>query len=947
MSAPPCPPELWPEFSRLLDQALDLPEPERAGWLDRLAGEQAALRPWLQRVLLHPAGALTKDWLQAPRLPPAERAEDFVAGQRIGPYALLRELGRGGMGVVWLAQRIDGQLKRELALKLPHAHLLAGALRERFARERDILAALSHPHIAALHDAGLADGGQPYLALEHVEGEGITAWCQARAADLATRVSLMRQVMAAVQYAHARLVVHRDLKPSNVLVDAQGQAKLLDFGIAKLLGDDEGGAATALTQLGGRVATPDYAAPEQLAGEPVTTATDVYALAAMLYELLCGQRPFDRRAQGRLSLGESAPAEAPLASSRVGDEHAAQVGGLTAAALRRALRGDLDAILAKALSPRPEQRYASVEAFAADLGRAQRHEPIQARRIGRLQVAAKFLRRHRLGASFAAALLLVLAAGITGVLWQAREAQQQARRANAVKDFLIGVFKASDPRIASDKPRGQITARELLDISSGRIEQRFADDPEVQIELLRTAADIYRELGEDAAYEQLQERQLELVRQHYGPLHPNLLDGALERSSRACLRQDWPACARLQQEAEALLIRAGEGEGLRRANWLNTEIVRLRAESGSWPRRQRLHERALALLGKLGPGSVAHITALHEMANDLQAEGDHLRAIATTREALALAEKAPDRNDAELQTTWANLGITYQQIGDFLNAAEAFEKAAALAELTSGADHVNAIYPRAQAARTLHLAGERERAWTLFGSLRAALDSAAGGNDLASIREHYGERLAAEGRAVQGIPYLERAEREFASQSAYEFALRRVRRNLGDAYERAGRTAEARRALKAAYEEQVAKAAPEIQPTVAARERWGRFLLAQGEFDAAARQFQQVIDEAANKSWAHVALARGGLAAVALRRHDRSLALRHSAEALATWQSVVGFRDVRMGPYLQRIRADVLAADGQLDAAQALEDEAATASRRYDDPSSPTAQRRRLSGGGG
>ena len=942
MKALSCPPELWSEFSRLLDEALELPEPLRAGWLAQLPARHAAVLPWLRRVLESPAGPLTADYLQAPRLPSATIAtaeSDFAAGGRVGPWQLVAELGRGGMGVVWRARRVDGVLQREAALKLPHAHLLAGALRERFDRERDILAALTHPHIAALYDAGLAEGGQPWLALELVEGVPISDWCRERRLGLAARLTLFAQVLAAVQYAHARLVVHRDLKPSNVLVDGAGQVKLLDFGIAKLLDGESGGAATALTQLGGRAATPDYAAPEQLAGGAVTTATDVHALGAMLYELLCGQRPHARASRTRLSLADAADGEAPLASSRVEAGQAESL-GLTVPALRRALRGDLDAILAKALSPAPEQRYATVEAFAADLARAGRHEPISALRIGRLRLAGKFLRRHRLGAGFGAALLLAIAVGLAGVLWQAREARQQARRAEAVKDFLIGVFKASDPRIASDKPRGQITARELLDISAGRIDQRFADDPEIRIELLRTAADLYRELGEDAAYEKLQARQLELVRKHYGDLHPNLVDGAVEAGGRACLRQDWPACARLQQAADALLIRAGQDSSQARGYWLINEAIRLRAEPDTHAQRQVLLERALALFRAQAPGGVGEITARHELASDAQSAGDQLRAIALTREALALSEKLPERNDSELQTTWSNLGVAQQQAGDFLGAGESFEKSALIAARTNGEDQLLAQIPRAQAARTLHLAGERERALALYETLRPRFDSPLENDDLATAREGYGERLAAEGRPALGIPYLERAERSFQKQTAYEYALRRVRRPLGDAYERVGRFDDARRVLQLSLAEHLAKAPAGHQTIVAIRERWGRFLLARGELDAAGEQFKAAIAEAQNPHWAHVALAQGGLAALALRRGDLPEAQARSAEALATWAKLDGFRDVRMQPYLQRIRADVLAAAGDIAGAQALEDAAAAMSARYDAPEGATVKRR-------
>ena len=508
------PHDRWPDYSRLLDEALELPEDARAAWLAAQEAHDAEAGAWLRRVLGHASAATSPEYLERPRIDRAPD-KDVQAGATIGVYRLVREIGTGGMGVVWLAQRADGQIARDVALKLPHVHLLAGAVRERFARERNILARLNHPHIATLYDAGLAANGRPYLALEYVDGLPITQWCREHGAGVDRRLALMQQVMDAVEYAHVRLVVHRDLKPSNVLVTADGTVKLLDFGIAKMFAADEASAGgDTLTRIGHRMATPGYSAPEQLSGAAVTTRADVYALGVMLYELLCGRRPFgDAQAASR-----DAGAEAPLCSAQVDPDFAATVGGSDAAALRRSLRGDLDAILAKAMDPAPDHRYGSVEAFAADLMRHRAHEPIQAQRVGRVALAAKFVRRHRLGTAFAAALVIAVGTGVALVAWEANEAAQQARRAEAAKAFLVDIFSASDPRIASDKPRGEITARELLDLGASRIEREFASDPRTQIDLLGTVADIYRELGATDRSATLNARKVELAKKTYGEL---------------------------------------------------------------------------------------------------------------------------------------------------------------------------------------------------------------------------------------------------------------------------------------------------------------------------------------------------------------------------------------------------------------------------------------------
>jgi RNA polymerase sigma factor (TIGR02999 family) len=313
MSRLPCPAELWPEFSRLLDQALDQPVAGRQAWLDSLPPAHRNLVPYLQSVLTvgNDSPSLAPDALAA--LTPGTvdgsgevRDDDAfapLAGEQVGPYTLERELGRGGMGMVWLAARSDGAYERQVALKLPHTHLGGSATLRRFRRERDILATLSHPNIAQFLDAGLTPTGHPYLALELVSGVPITEACRTGRQPLAVRVGLVRDVAAALHAAHARLIVHRDIKPSNVMVASDGTVKLLDFGIAKLLETDETGesnaAFTQLTVEGTRIATPDYAAPEQLTGAPITVATDVYSLAVLLYELLTGRRPFDRAAGPR------------------------------------------------------------------------------------------------------------------------------------------------------------------------------------------------------------------------------------------------------------------------------------------------------------------------------------------------------------------------------------------------------------------------------------------------------------------------------------------------------------------------------------------------------------------------------------------------------------------------------------------------------------------------
>ncbi len=399
----------------------------------------------------------------------------------------------------------------------------------RFARERDVLAALSHPCIAQLYEAGTGDEGHPYLTLELVEGSPITAYCQAASASLGQRIDLVRQVLDALAYAHQRLIVHRDIKPSNVLVTPKGQVKLLDFGIAKLLGGEVEGDAE-LTQAG-RLATPAYAAPEQLSGGAITVATDIFSTGALLFELCTGQRPFAR-------VPESAAAEAaPLASQRA---DAASAGLPGRPDLARQLRGDLDAIIARALALDPAARYASAEAFEADLRRWRDGLPVVARRIGWVTRGRKFVRRNRLAVALSAVLVMAVAAGTAGVAWQAMRAERQAARATAIKDYLISLFKAADPG-ASGKRIDELTAHELLRAGAERADRAFAHDPATQIELFETLGDIFDVVRDFSNARGMWARRLDLERTAYGPDDKRVITSAIDLAKTETAEGDFAA----------------------------------------------------------------------------------------------------------------------------------------------------------------------------------------------------------------------------------------------------------------------------------------------------------------------------------------------------------------------------------------------------------------------
>ena len=442
----------WQVLSPLLDTLLDLPPAERAARLAALQADDPALAaelaPWLDEL----SGLDDSSFLQAPALPPPPG----LAGQAVGAYTLVREIGRGGMGSVWLAQRTDGRFEAEVAIKFLDAGLFSAAGTERFAREGSIMARLAHPHIARLLDAGhlaTAGAGQPYLVLEHVPGLPIDEFCAAHDLPLAARLRLVLDVLDAVAHAHNRLILHRDLKPSNILVTAAGEVKLLDFGIAKLLDAAANGMGDgALTQQAGNAFTPQYAAPEQLQGGEVSTATDVYALGVLLFRLLSGRLPLEGEAGNTLAHWQAVVERTPpLVSQAV-----LQAGGPDAARRAHALQGDLDTIVAKALKKQPAERYANAAALADDLRRHLAHAPIAARPDTWTYRSAKFLRRHRVAVGAGTAAALALAASAAVAVHEGRQAQRQQAQAEGLIEFMLGDLPAKL------KPVGRLDALDAV-----------------------------------------------------------------------------------------------------------------------------------------------------------------------------------------------------------------------------------------------------------------------------------------------------------------------------------------------------------------------------------------------------------------------------------------------------------------------------------------------------
>jgi serine/threonine protein kinase/Tfp pilus assembly protein PilF len=665
----PLTPEEWARVEAILDEVLVLEPTSRAKALEQACGGDVKLRAQVEALVAADSGA-EEDFLE---MPAAEYAAGLVRaaadaeaqtndrdqpGDRIGSYRVISEIGRGGMGRVLLADRADGQFEQQVALKLVGSGRFGGEILQRFLRERQILARLQHPNIARLLDGGVTADGRPYFAMEYVEGQPITMYCDARALDVGARLDLFTAVCEAVQYAHQNLVVHRDLKPSNALVTPGGQVKLLDFGIAKVLHEDSDGSEpidATLTRLGSGPMTPEYAAPEQVRGEPVTTATDVYALGALAYELLTGRGP---HRLGRLTAAEveraitvrdverpSAAVMRPASGARADlpPDAVAQARSTEPRRLRRQLKGDLDTIILQALQKDPARRYPSAAALAEDVRRYRGGLPIAARRDSVRYRAGKFVKRHAIGVAATALVLASLVAGLIGTAWQARVASREAAKATEVGRFLASLFAVADPARTN---AASITARELLDRGASRIESDLAGQPEVQAEMMHLLGRIYRELGVFDRAQPLLERSLDLRRSQFGS-------------------DDEQVAATL------------------------SELARLWLDMGKPDAAERLQRDTLALRRRLlGPDHPDVGNTLRDLAAVLTSRGQHDEAEKLQRDALALHERHFGAEHAEVASDLEGLQATLRARGQIAPAAIAARRVLEIRQKVLGDDHL-------------------------------------------------------------------------------------------------------------------------------------------------------------------------------------------------------------------------------------------------------------------
>ncbi len=720
--------ELWSRVAPLLDELLELTPDERDARLETLDRDAPEVAVELRRMLA--LDSERPDFLSTPVAQAAVHAP--TPGVRVGPYRLLRMIGEGGMGQVWLAERADGLYERRVALKLLHPGFADTGLRTRFDRERQILASLGHEHVARLLDAGFAEDGQPYLALEYVEGQTITEYSNQRKLTVVQKLSLFLQVCGAVSHAHASLVVHRDLKPSNIMVTPGGAVRLLDFGIAKLLDAPGRDATSETTRAGTRAFTLHYAAPEQILGEQVTTGTDVYSLGVVLYELLTGLKPYRIRRDTDAEWEEAILSGEPPKPSVVTRGRSDLI-TRSERRLSRVLSGDLDNIALKALQKKPEDRYQSVEALAADLRRYLNGRPVSAHAQSVRYQLGKYIRRNAVQIALVLGVIALLGTALYMVSWQASEARAEARRAQAMHDFVIGLFEQAEKEAG---PSNAVDIRRLLDDGVRRTNTQFAQQSIIHAEMLTMIAKIRLRLGDYAAAIAVLDQQNASL--FAAPASVQIESLQLRGDALRLLGKPGE-CRDLLTAHEDQLDERGETARREAADY---QSVLGRCERGLQDiAAARAHfKRALGLRETLSDGGAAQAESLVDLAG-LEADAGHSRiAMAGMLDALQRLRATHNEQGPQAVSIWLNLGNLYRETGNSIAAENAYRTDERLAIGLYGSGHPTTIDAERGLAAIYVDQGKLDEAEALFKQAEAQLTKLLGPNhpDLGSMNNSLG-----------------------------------------------------------------------------------------------------------------------------------------------------------------------------------------------------------------
>ncbi len=686
--------EGWQKVKSVLDEALERGGEERKAFLGEACRGDEDLRREVESLLA--SEPEIGDFIETPvfRILPDDTPS--AVGQRIGVYQVVQEIGRGGMGSVYLAERADEEFERRVALKVIRRGMDTDEIVRRFRSERQILAHLDHENVAKLLDGGTTEDGRPYFVMEHVEGQPIDEYCEARKLPIRRRLELFQQVCAAVHFAHQNLIVHRDLKPGNILVTPAGVPKLLDFGIAKLLEPEP----SSVTRIDLRPMTPEYASPEQVRGEAITTASDVYSLGVLLYGLLAGRLPYRASARDQQSLIKAICEEnPPRPSSIIGrvkeakklegsaaepaPEPRSPAGDGEARALRRQLTGDLDNIVLKAMSKEPQRRYASVDQLSNDIGRHLQGLPVVARKDTLGYRTAKFVGRHKVGVGLAAVfLLLVVGFSITVTLLlrqairERTRAESEKARAESVADFLEELFSTSNP----SRSRGEeITVREVLEEGAKKIDESLKDQPGLRADLKETMGRVFRRLGLFPRSKDLLEDALVLHRQTLGNTDPRVAENLINLANVLRNLGKYDAAESKIREALDIQRQHGKTETLDYAAGL-TNLGSLLERKGQFSKAEALYQEALAIKRRLPETSEADIAnSLNRFGQLYYTQGDYTTAERYYRDALRTRKKlAKGLPDPEVASSFNDLAGLLDARGDLPGAEALYREALAM-----------------------------------------------------------------------------------------------------------------------------------------------------------------------------------------------------------------------------------------------------------------------------
>ena len=690
-------PEKQDKLTEIFNSALERGPEERQEFVRQACGDDQDLRVEIESLLR----GYDSSFLENPA------ASDFFAlssqamvGRHLGAYQIVRELGRGGMALVFLAERADREYRKRVAIKMVKLGVDSGEILSRFRNERQTLAALDHPNIVKLLDGGSTEEGWPYLVMEYVEGTPIDEYCDTHQLPITDRLELFRAVCSAVQHAHQNLVIHRDLKPGNILVTKDGIPRLLDFGIAKLL-NPEFFQSPLVTKGDWRPMTPEYASPEQVRGEAITTATDIYSLGVLLYHLLCGHRPYRQTPASWLDVGRQVceedaekPSTAIFRAGQSPDGAAAKTQtspeAISAARkarpeeLRRRLRGDLDTIVLKALRKEPQQRYASAEQLSADITRYLRHEPIIAAHGSAGYRLRKYVRRHRAGVAAAAGLLVLLVAFAAMQAVQLRRTTRERDRANRVTDFMSNMFKVSDPGQA----RGStITAREILDKAAKDIDKGLASDPDLQAQMMAVMGNVYNRLGLYFQGEELLGRAYKTQERLLGPGHPDTLRTA--RMFAWDLQQEGHSteAEKLERQTLEVDMRVLGKEDLETLR-LTNDLVWTIQQQGKYAEAEKLAHEALDTERRvLGPQNYETMRIMSNLGWILNREARYVEGEKLQRENLDLRRQVLGADEPDTLSAMNNLGVTLRHENRLPEAEQLYRDMLEIARRVLGPQH--------------------------------------------------------------------------------------------------------------------------------------------------------------------------------------------------------------------------------------------------------------------